>query len=520
MTILDDGDTRRVLDGVLKAQQPRPTTSHVQDEISLLKSRGIGPEAAETPEALKPVYQAYQEQLDLHRALDYDDILLNALRHFESDSAALEAWQRRFPHVLVDEFQDVNAVQYRLVKLWAGDGSNLFVIGDPDQAIYGFRGADHRFFEQLLKDFPTALQLSLATTYRCSGPILAAALQVIRKNPGRTDARLESSHSEGVKSRVIEVSGEQAEGIAIVHEIGRMVGGASMIEAHEEHKGRSFSDIAVLFRTSRQADKLEECFLTEGIPYRVLGQRSFLEAKRVREALTFFRCVANPDDRFRLMQSLALSRFDPSGKLAEALRSERDPLAAKPALPSGLAEKLTKFMEVLEAYRTRTRQETPEQSLSRWTEEGQLQEDSDMKRLVRLATGFDGMRAFLNRVLLSHETEFERLSGTVSEAVSLMTLHAAKGLEFSVVFIAGVEDGLIPMRRRDSDLAEERRLFYVGLTRAKEELILLHARSRTLHGQVEQALPSPFLADLPNDLVDRTSVRRKPKPKDNQLKLF
>ena len=177
-------------------------------------------------------------------------------------------------------------------------------------------------------------------------------------------------------------------------------------------------------------------------------------------------------------------------------------------------------MEVLEAYRTRTGQEAPEQSLMRWAEECQLQEDSDMRRLVRLAAGFDSMRAFLNRVLLSHETEFERLSGTVSEAVSLMTLHAAKGLEFPVVFIAGVEDGLIPMRRRDSDLAEERRLFYVGLTRAREELILLHARSRTRHGQVEQALPSPFLDDLPAELVHRECVRRKQKPKDNQLRLF
>jgi superfamily I DNA/RNA helicase len=245
-----------------------------------------------------------------------------------------------------------------------------------------------------------------------------------------------------------------------------------------------------------------------------------MEAKHVREALTFFRCVVNPDDRFRLVQSLALSRFDPSGKLAAALRSQPDPLPAKAALPSALAEKFNRFQQILDAYRTLASSEPPVQSLARWVEDGQLQEDPDMKRLIRLAAGFDTMRAFLSHVLLAHETEFERMSGATPEAVSLMTLHAAKGLEFPVVFIAGVEDGLIPMRKRDTDLAEERRLFYVGLTRAKDELILLYARSRAQHGQVEQTAPSPFLADLPNALVDRESIKRKQKPKDHQLKLF
>ncbi|MBM4050564.1 MAG: ATP-dependent helicase, partial [Planctomycetes bacterium] len=435
---------------------------------------------------------------------------------FEGNADALGAWLRQFPHVLVDEFQDVNSVQYRLVKLWAGDGMNLFVIGDPDQAIYGFRGADHRFFGELQKDFPRSQRLALDTSYRCAEPILAAALEVIRKPPGRADVPLSARRKEGVKPRIIDVASETAEGIAVVHEISRMVGGATMLQSHEEHKGRSFADIAVLFRTGQQADKLEECFLKEGIPYRVVGQRSFLEAKSVREALTFFRCVTNPDDRFRFLQCLSLSRFDPSGKLAQAMKLQADPQT----LSHPLATQLKAFKNVLEEHRARVGVERPEQALARWAEEGQLQDDEDMKRLARLAAGFEDMKAFLQRVLLCQEAECERVSGAVSEAVNLMTLHAAKGLEFPVVFIAGVEDGLIPMRKRDSDLDEERRLFYVGLTRAKDDLILLTARSRTEHGKVESRAPSPFLEDIPDGLLEREKVARKRKPDDGQLKLF
>ncbi|NLC06859.1 MAG: UvrD-helicase domain-containing protein, partial [Syntrophomonadaceae bacterium] len=358
----------------------------IHREISFLKSCGHTFSSSAVPGELRSLYQAYQERLAEYGALDYDDILLEAVDLCEtwrtaSDSAAVEHEElTRFTHLLVDEFQDVNPVQYRLVKAWAGQGVNTFVIGDPDQAIYGFRGADYRFFWQLKDDYPAARVCRLTLNYRSTPTILRAASGVVTHNPENqlladrepdliaahnprktTDHVLtdnstvaetapvnKASTRESLNDKVAEesmpaskpapqlrpvrqhdakiqhweVASELAEGIAIVQEINRLVGGATMLQSHgqgsglpvpnrkaEEEEARGFSDIAVLFRTSRQGEQLEECFLREGIPYRVVGRESFLAEREVREVLAFCRCLVYPEDDFHLIRCLGSTVF-------------------------------------------------------------------------------------------------------------------------------------------------------------------------------------------------------------------
>ncbi|MGB9782178.1 MAG: UvrD-helicase domain-containing protein [Moorellaceae bacterium] len=546
LTILDEIDARSVLEEALKASKSsgRLDVSKAQRMLSLLKSRGLFPYSEEVPEEWRSIYRAYQERLAYYGALDYDDVLLETLKLGES---CKDLYGERFTHLLVDEFQDVNPVQYALVKLWSGNGRNLFVIGDPDQAIYGFRGADHRFFWRLQEDFPQAQILRLSLNYRSTPFIVRAASAVMGNNQGG----LVAARSGGAKIRYLEVPSEISEGIAIVREIGRLVGGATMLQAHGQYAGDpeqdmpgmteawSFSDIAVLFRTGRQGESLEECFLKEGIPYRVVGRESFLEDRNVRKVLAFFWCVVNPEDDFHLFRALRATPWEVAQEEIASIRELSEPTgrpAWKVIEESANSQKLLAFGQAVAAYRSLAESETPARLLARWIEEQELEETEALKRLLRVAARYSDLLSFLRGISSAREGDHERQGNNAvsSEAVTLMTLHAAKGLEFPVVFIAGVEDGLIPLKDRkdkgeltEEGWAEERRLFYVGLTRAKEVLILVSARNRALFGVKTSTRPSPFLLDIPPDCLERRSwtdkvKRGKDKEEDRyrQLSLF
>ncbi|MBE3580555.1 MAG: UvrD-helicase domain-containing protein [Thermoanaerobacteraceae bacterium] len=521
VTLLDEVDTRTVLEEILK-EVPRPGRRDVlkiQRMISFLKSRGLSPLSHGVPEELRVIYKAYQDRMADYGVLDYDDVLLETLKLTKS---CTDVYGQRFTHLLVDEFQDVNAVQYELVRLWAGKGRNLFVIGDPDQAIYGFRGADHRFFWKLKEDFPQAQTIRLSLNYRSTPVILRAASAVVGHNTGGPVAVRQG----GPKIRHLEVPGEISEGIAIVREIGRLVGGTTMLQAHGQYAGPpgedgletpgnlGFGDIAVLFRTSLQGEVLEECFLKEGIPYRVVGRESFLEDRTVRKVLAFFWCVVNPEDDFHLYRLLSTEPWKVSQGELRGIR-EAGARTGKPAWKiieenlTGPNPKLLALKENIEVYRSLAAMEPPAALMSRWIEEYEVEAKEPLKRLLRVASGFRDLFSFLRAIGAVREADLERRgeNASSSEAVILMTLHAAKGLEFPVVFIAGVEDGLIPLRGREDlpkeALEEERRLFYVGLTRAREVLVLVSALRRTLFGSKTFTEPSPFLLDIPPDCLER-----------------
>lgn len=497
--LLEAPRARALLEAALHERGLELDTGRALAAISLAKAAALGPEQVEDAETAS-AYAAYQEALATAGACDYDDILLDFLRLLENDAAALEALRQRLPYLLVDEFQDVNAVQYRLVRLWAGEGAGLFAIGDPDQAIYAFRGADAAYFTRLRQDFAGAKVCHLGRNYRSAGAVVEAAAGLIAHNQGREALALRPMRPTGERPRLLEVSGEKAEGIAVAEEIARQVGGADMQQAdrHPRPEGpaRSFADFAVLFRTGRQAEAVEECLAQAGLPYRVVGREDFLEAASVRAALAFCRLLQAPSEPRRQLGLLEEAGFglDPADQAKLRRAAE---------LPADLPGPAQKRLREIEAAAPALVAAPPAAVLSFWRDYWATV-DADFGRLEGMAAEYDSLDAFLEALSLGGPADRAYPgAGTQprAEAVTLMTLHASKGLEFPVVFICGLEDGLLPLRRADSDIEEERRLFYVGLTRAREEALLLRARRRLLYGQRQEQAPSPFLGEIPEGLL-------------------
>lgn len=517
-TVLDAWEARGLLASALQEAGIKRHAATVQRDIALHKAAGRRPQELSEDEPLRAVYMAYQAQLHTYNAWDYDDILLECCAWLESQPEALQQLRQQLLYVLVDEFQDVNAVQYRLVKLLAGEGHGLFVIGDPDQAIYRFRGAEPRYFQVLQDDFPATQCFQLSSNYRSTRTIVQAASAVINAQPERRPVALQAVRPPGKALRLLTVPGELAEGIAVVQQINHMVGGADMMQA-DQHAGytrgtRSFNDFGVLVRTGQQTDILEQCFLQEGLPYCLIGQTSFLEKPAVRQVLALLRYLCQPENPLRLLQALEAEPFRPAtsalGKLREQLRMH--PTAT--ALPDlavavpGAASRLQKLAATVEHYRPFLT-EPPQVLLQHWQEDQSLTEEADLMRLQRVAERTTTLPQLFELLALGKEADYQYTSarGPVPvEAVKIMTLHAAKGLEFAVVFLCGVEDGLLPVHHQDSQHDEERRLFYVGLTRARDELILTQARTRQRHGKRQPSVPSPFLADIPVSLLQEEKV--------------
>ena len=520
-TLIDEIEARSIVEAVLREGKYQIRLSDACDAISRAKGGNTLRDALQGSSEVGSMMREYQNRLRMLRLRDYDDILLDAVALLESDAGVLEEVRR--VHLMVDEFQDVNAVQYRFVRLIAGAGRNLFVIGDPDQAIYGFRGADPRHFRQLLEDFPGARLIRLEVNHRSTGAILGAAHAVIEAEPGRLGLALRATRETGVRVRLLAVESDVAEGIAVAQEIVRQVGGTDLIGA-SSRTGRSFGDFAVLFRTGRQADAVEACLQKEGLPCRVVGQKGFLDAAPVRDALTFLRCALRPEDDYRLL--CALRSFGPGAgalKAAQARQAEAGGAlvdALRSVSQSRGGEGVRGFLEAVERFHDLARTGRPEQVVGAWREAFGVSEDPDVGRLLEVCGRYDTVEEMMRDVLLGQEADCERWGRAAlrGEAVTLMTLHAAKGLEFPVVFIVGAEDGLIPFR--DADLSEERRLLYVGITRGRDEVILTAVRRRVRYGRQVACEVSPFLRDLCGSLIEVEQQTRRPRRGEEQLSLF
>ncbi len=530
--LIDEAEARSLVETVLREGKHRVRLADACDAISRAKGGNALREALQGSSEVGSIMREYQNRLRTLRLRDYDDILLDAVALLESDAGVLEEVRRRAVHLMVDEFQDVNAVQYRFVRLIAGTGRNLFVIGDPDQAIYGFRGADPRHFRQLLEDFPGAQLIRLETNHRSTGAILGAARAVIEAEPGRLGLALLATREAGARVRLLAVESEVAEGIAVAQEIVRQVGGTDLIGA-SARAGRSFGDFAVLFRTGRQADAVEACLQKEGLPCRVVGQKGFLDAAPVRDALAFLRCALRPEDDYRLLCALRSFGAEAGAlKAAQARQAEAGEAlvdALRFVAQSRGGEEVRGFLRAVERFRDLARTGRPEEVVGAWQEAFGVSEDPDVGRLLEVCGRYDTVEEMMRDVLLGQEADCERqrmvdpLRGRAAlrgEAVTLMTLHAAKGLEFPVVFIVGAEDGLIPFRDRDADLSEERRLLYVGITRGRDEVILTAVRRRVRYGRQVVCEVSPFLRDLCGSLIEVERQARRPRRGEEQLSLF
>jgi DNA helicase-2/ATP-dependent DNA helicase PcrA len=483
------------------------------------------------------VYPVYQEALKNHDAFDFDDLLLKPVELLESHPEILEEYQNRFSFLLVDEYQDTNRAQFRFLELLARESANLMVVGDDDQSIYAWRGADIRNILDFEASFPTAKVVRLEENYRSTERILEAANQVIRLNMDRKGKNLRTQRKGGDPITVTETLDETDEARWIVSEIQ-----AGM----RQGQGRDYRSYAVLYRTNAQARALEDAFLLKGLPYQVVGGVGFYERREIQDVLAYLRLISNPRDGGAFDRVVGYPRRGVGsttvGRLRHWVREKGLTLlegasraSEVPSLPKSGAAGLLDFTDLIQKFSARASQvqvgtlleELVEELdlLRLLREEGPEGEDraENVKELIAGALDFDTelmeeeelprdrfseLDLFLQRVSLVAEVDLHDPS---ADSVTLMTLHNAKGLEFPVVFISGLEDGLFPLARAYDDpgaLEEERRLFYVGITRAEDKLYLTHARQRRRAGEYMFGRLSPFVEAIDDALVEEGTSRR------------
>jgi DNA helicase II / ATP-dependent DNA helicase PcrA len=539
--IYDDGDQMGVvkqamqqLDINVKQFAPRAVLSG----ISGAKSRDISPSAyAQTVETyweeiVARVYPVYQDTLQRRKALDFDDLLFAALRLMRESTHARDKLRDRHKYVLVDEYQDTNHVQYLMVNALSQEHRNICVVGDPDQSIYGWRAADIRNILTFKDDYPEATEIHLEENYRSTPEILMAADSVIRSNTQRIDRTLRTSRTAGEKLILRECSDESIEAQFVVQEINRL---------QREH-GFTGNDFAVLYRTNAQSRPIEEAFIRGGMPYQLIGGTRFYERREIKDVVALLRLVSNPDDsaafqrvigafpvgqgigakslsgleewsaRHGVGLSGALEKLDqPDGPqiagrgrslLQEVHRILFDiRLTAEHSALTELFDHAMRESGYLSLFETGD----PEM-IDRW--DNVLQLRSTLEQYENLPHD-EALQTFLEEVALVSDADTLEDD---EEKVTLITLHAVKGLEFPVVFITGVEEGLIPHQRSIIDnpesLEEERRLFYVGITRAEQRLYLTHTFRRTRFGTSDMAIPSSFLLSIPDSVIGDLPTRR------------
>ena len=440
---------------------------------------------------LLELFQAYQAALARRGAMDFDDLLLQA-----AERDLTPGQRRRFTHLLIDEFQDSNPLQLELICRWSQKGESLFVIGDPDQSIYGFRGADSGCFEKLRQRFPQLETLRLVKNYRSTPQVLGCAMPVIAHNPGPARG-LEPQAPAGPPVRVLQGEDDLHQAAAIAKEIARMTGGMGMAEAGQDRsreRYRSFSDVGVLCRTHRQAQLVERCLRRDSIPCQVTGREDLLQRREARGMLAFLQAVRDPADTAALSTCLELvwdclpETISAVVDLSRAAGGWNRTFSGDSRAFLGEFRAVSGFFQAAQGYFQPLQTEKPLALLTRW--EGERGPFPGLEQLKNMAVFYPTTAAFLDGLLLGEEADLRRGDGQnyASGAVQVMTLHAAKGLEFPVVFLPFLDQGSLPLEseHRPADIGEERRLFYVGITRAQEELVLLCGPQ-----------PSPFLAELP-----------------------
>ncbi len=470
------------------------------------------------------VFPRYERALRAQCAVDFDDLIARPVALLAEDEALRCSYEKRIRYVLVDEYQDTNAAQLRLVQLLAGKRRNVCAVGDDDQAIYGWRGAEVANVLRFERHFPGAKEIRLEQNYRSTGHILACANAVIARNERRKAKALFTASGPGEKVRVVEAADEEEEARWVVEEIARL-----------RREGRPLSGVAVLYRLNAQSRAFEEALREASIPHTVHGGPAFFDRAEVRDLLAYLKACIAPDDAISLARivnvpargigdaSLERIQAFAAGRrvtLLEALRRASE----VPDLPRGAAERIAQFVELLERYRARLARGAPAEAARALAAEvdlrghalssvrsagaGQRKVDA-IEGVLRSLEGYEqrvsrpSLRAWLERLALDSRPEEAPEPG---EGVSLMTLHAAKGLEFPIVFLAGAEEDLLPcagIRGEARDLDEERRLAYVGITRARERLVLTRATIRVKRGKAIPRTPSRFLEDLPPGAHER-----------------
>lgn len=549
-TIYDDQDQQSVIKKILRDLQldPKKTSpSSISYFISGAKAELMSAEEYSKyasygfQKIVGEVYFAYEKALKRAEAMDFDDLILNCVRLFREFPELLEKYQRQFQYILIDEYQDTNHAQYDWAKLLASKHHNICVVGDDFQSIYSWRGANFRNILDFGKDYPEAKIIKMEQNYRSTKSILGAAQGVIEQNKDRTDKKLWTDNQDGVPVTVFEAGSDRDEADFVTREIRAL-----------RMNGLNYSDFAVLYRTNAQSRQFEETFIHYGIPYQIIGGVSFYQRREVKDIIAYLRYIHNPRDLVSLERIINVPARGIGPKTAELLleikssRPEADqPMAENIKETEELPDKLRKFEEMIEDLReyyqkhsivelidTLARRTGYKDYLLDGTPEGEARWEN-IEELMNISASYAGeqeerhpeqsegshaqqedssvksqnditnqLSEFLERVSLYQDTE--NLDKN-RDAVVLMTLHAAKGLEYDTVFIAGLEEGIFPHSRsltEKDQLEEERRLCYVGMTRAQKRLYLLYARQRLFHGNIMASMPSRFLGEIPAEFTD------------------
>jgi DNA helicase-2/ATP-dependent DNA helicase PcrA len=531
-TIYDQADQVRLVKACLEELGKDPkrfTPRGIHSQISNAKNQLISPDeytarvSSFWDQTVAEVYALYQRRLFRSNAVDFDDMLMLTVQVLERFPEARERWRNAFRHVLVDEYQDTNHAQYRFLQLLAEKHRNVFAVGDPDQSIYAFRGADIRNILDFERDFGGAGVIALEQNYRSSNRILEAANSVIDNNRDRKPKRLWSELGDGDPVEVVEVEDEHAEARFVAAEIARQV-----------ETGTSASEVAIFYRTNAQSRVLEDVLVRQGVPYQVIGGPRFYERAEIRDAVAYLAVLNNSDDAVSLMRianrprrgigdtsirrlvahadSLGISlwdaRADPeaagvasaSGRAIRAFRTTMESLmaSAQELAVDELVQAVLERSGTLEAYEA-------ERTIEARGRIENLEELVGSAQEYRRRVDEPALSGFLEEVQLQSDQD-TLVSG--EPQVTLMTIHNAKGLEYRIVFLIGMEEGIFPHARsiEDNDVEEERRLAYVGMTRAMERLTLTHTTARSLYGRREYNLPSRFLDELPAG-VERERLR-------------
>jgi DNA helicase-2/ATP-dependent DNA helicase PcrA len=526
--IYDDKESGRLLKEVasgLHLDESRFPLKSLAAAIEDRKNAGVTPEELSSGDAkretLTQVYASYQKRLKKCNAVDFGDLLMLTVQLFEGFPLLLERYRERYQWILVDEYQDTNPVQYRLVKLLAGKRSNLCVVGDDDQSIYRWRGADIRNILHFEKDFPNVNVVKLEQNYRSTSTILTAAGSVVEKNLGRKGKTLWTDNPAGKRIVYRRLEDERQEARFVCREIERHV-----------REGDDISGVAVFYRTNAQSRVVEDAMVAEGIPYHMVGGMRFYERLEIKDILAYLKVMVNPADDVALRRiintpprGIGHVTLDKVAELAgregislfEALRTA----TTEGLLAAGTRGKIAGFMELLERFMgmindvaiaeiaSRLIQETGYATRLKDERNGEWEERlANLQELVSAIEEFERtseertLAIFLEQVALI--SDLKRGEGGKG-SVTLMTLHSAKGLEFPLVFMIGMEERLFPHLRSlndDEQMEEERRLCYVGMTRAREQLYITNARRRRIFGQEQYNQPSRFIDDLPPELVD------------------
>lgn len=516
-TIFDKDDSSREVKAILlelgfdpKSLEPR----RVLGGISRAKSDGLNRNSYRAnshggffTDTVLNVWQKYEESLKKQRALDFDDLLLKTAELLEHEPDILNYYRERWHYLHIDEYQDTNPIQYRLAKLLAGKRKNICVVGDVDQSIYSWRGADFRNLLHFEQDFPDAKVVLLEENYRSTQNILAAANEVIKQNRERHDKKLFTRNLAGEKISLSIALDEREEAQLVAERCSELM-----------RDKKNPNEIAILYRANFQSRVLEEALLRCDIPYQVLGTK-FFERQEIKDVLSYLRAALNENDITSVKRAINLP---PRGlgkvTLAKIFSNQEN------ELPPKIKIKLAEFRDILQTVREATLVQKPSDLIKTVIEQtglakmwreggpGEAERLENAKELATLALKYDhlplqqGIEKLLDDAALSSDQDSLDEKDKKKTGVKLMTVHAAKGLEFQTVFIVGLEQDLFPHRGREDenetrDTEEERRLFYVALTRAKEKLFLSYAQLRTIYGSRQVTLPSEFLGNIPPELL-------------------